>query len=334
MSFPPKTEEVTRIAIVGSTSPIGKDLRDLLADKAAPDFQLTLLDTDEYAGLLQEFRDQIQIVNMISPERLRSADIAVFACSPELLEQYVESGLPLPPLTIDLTNGERVSPVFVKGLRSTANPDWCKTPGEVCVAPRAEAIVLSNLLARLDASIGVAGSEATVLLPASESGRTRIEELQQHTIQALKFQPTASEGRHPLAFNVMGPDVESAARSTRVARQVGQLCGVRCPAPAMVFAQVPQFHGTALSIHIRLGRESTREEILQTLTSDGEAGFCYGQEQTTLSVAGSEKATITRIDKAADLDSFWIWIAADNIRVAARNAFELIRADAKQTLET
>src|SRR3989442_9722222 len=43
------------IAIVGSTSLLGKELRQMLDDRGLPVGRLALLETEEYAGLLQEF---------------------------------------------------------------------------------------------------------------------------------------------------------------------------------------------------------------------------------------------------------------------------------------
>src|SRR5579871_1697066 len=91
------------VAIVGSTSLLGQELQDVLDSRGLPVGKLTLLETEEYAGLLQEFAGDIQITQVISPNVFEDVDIAFFACSPEIMQAYIASGANFPDLTIDLT---------------------------------------------------------------------------------------------------------------------------------------------------------------------------------------------------------------------------------------
>src|SRR3954469_5873380 len=90
------------VAIVGSTSLLGKELRQMLEERSWPVGRLALFETDEYAGLLQEFSGDLQITQVISPATLADIDIAFFTCSPEIMQSYVASGAQFPALTIDL----------------------------------------------------------------------------------------------------------------------------------------------------------------------------------------------------------------------------------------
>ena len=106
----------TNIAIVGSTSLLGKELRQMLEDRGAPLGRLALLETEEYAGLLQEFAGDIRITQVISPESLEGIDIAFFTCSPEIMQSYVASGAKFPDLTIDLTQTGQTGILFLHGI--------------------------------------------------------------------------------------------------------------------------------------------------------------------------------------------------------------------------
>ena len=64
---PHRLRKSPNIAIVGSTSLLGKELRETLESRALPMGRLVLLETEEYAGLLQEFAGEIQITQVISP---------------------------------------------------------------------------------------------------------------------------------------------------------------------------------------------------------------------------------------------------------------------------
>src|SRR5438093_5353150 len=104
------------LAIVGSTSLLGKELREMLEDGGFPMGRLALLETEEYAGLLQEFAGEIQITQVISPGSFKDIDIAFFTCGPEIMQAYVASGATFPDLTIDLTQAGLDGTVYLHGI--------------------------------------------------------------------------------------------------------------------------------------------------------------------------------------------------------------------------
>src|SRR3989442_6912889 len=104
------------IAIVGSTSLLGKELREMLESRAWSIGRLVLLETEEYAGLLQEFSGDIQITQVISPSAFEDVDIAFFTCNPEIMRAYVTSGAKFPELTIDLTQAGMDGTLYLHGV--------------------------------------------------------------------------------------------------------------------------------------------------------------------------------------------------------------------------
>ena len=61
----------------------------MLQDRGFPAGRLALLETEEYAGLLQEFAGEIQITQVISPDAFKDIDIAFFTCSAAIMESYI-----------------------------------------------------------------------------------------------------------------------------------------------------------------------------------------------------------------------------------------------------
>src|SRR6476660_2990902 len=103
-------------AIVGSTSLLGKELQEMLEAGSLRTGRLTLMETEEYAGLLQEFAGEIQITQIISPDAFADIDIAFFTCGPEIMKAYVASGAKIPDLTIDLTQAGLDGTVYLHGI--------------------------------------------------------------------------------------------------------------------------------------------------------------------------------------------------------------------------
>src|ERR1041385_4997559 len=138
------------VAIVGSSSLLGKELKEILEDGGFPLGRLVLLETEEYAGLLQEFAGDIRITQIISPQSLEDVDIAFFACSPEIMRAYIESGSPFPELTIDLTQSGREGTLFLSGI---SDPGNLEARGYF-VNPHPATIVIARILSRLQPSVG------------------------------------------------------------------------------------------------------------------------------------------------------------------------------------
>src|SRR5262245_37892882 len=147
------------IAIVGSTSLLGKELREMLESRALPIGQLSLLETEEYAGLLQEFAGEIQITQVISPDAFENIDIAFFTCGPEIMQVYVASGAKFPDLTIDLTQNGPEGAVYLHGI---SDPRLLRTQ-RYFVNPHAATIVIGRILAHLHNTFVVESANVTVL---------------------------------------------------------------------------------------------------------------------------------------------------------------------------
>src|SRR5215510_3609146 len=165
------------VGIIGSSSLLGKELKEMIEEGGFPLGKLVLLETEEYAGLLQEFAGDIQITQIISPEALADVDIAFFTCSPEIMQPYMASGAPFPELTIDLTQTGQTGILFLHGI---SDAGVLRRKGYY-VNPHPAAIVLGRVLSDLHNKFAVQSAAVTVLEPASERGNAGVDELQEQT---------------------------------------------------------------------------------------------------------------------------------------------------------
>ncbi len=307
------------IAIVGSTSALGKELREMLEERSLPIGRLALLETEEYAGLLQEFAGDIQITQVISPSTLEDIDVAFFTCSPEIMRAYVASGARFPDLTIDLTQTGRNGVVYLHGV---SDKKTLRSQGYF-VNPHPATIVIGRVLSDLHHTYTVQSAHVTVLEPASERGNAGVEELQEQTVSLLNFQQVEKKVfRGQLAFNILPEDEASAATEKRILDQLHSVFGETFPSPGISVLQTPVFHSISFSMFVHLLGDA--HVLLDHLKANPNLVVEAGSTSPSpVAAVGSDKIHIGRVrPMEADAAQFALWVVADNLRIAASNAIQ------------
>ena len=308
-----RLRKTPNIAVVGSTSLLGKELQDMLETRDFPVGRLALLETEEYAGLLQEFAGEIQITQVISPETFDDIDIAFFTCSPGIMRAYVASGARFPELTIDLTQAGLDGTVYLEGI---SNPRSLKSRGYF-VNPHPATIVIARTLFRLHNKYGVQSAAVTVLEPASERGNAGVDELQEQTVSLLNFHQLSNkvfDGQ--LAFNILPEQDASEKTEKRIMEQLFSILGDAFPKSLITAAQMPVFHSHVYSMFVEL------------LTTPSVADLATQLERGTdlpspVGVVGTDKIHVGRIRGDPNhAGAYALWVFADNLRVAASNAIQ------------
>jgi aspartate-semialdehyde dehydrogenase len=291
----------------------------MIESRSFPMGHLALLETEEYAGLLQEFAGEIQITQVISPDAFNDIDIAFFTCGPEIMQAYIESGAKFPDLTIDLTQAGREGIVYLHGISDTR---VLRTQGYF-VNPHPATIVLGKILAHLHNTFAVESAAATILQPASERGNLGVDELQEQTVSLLNFQEVEKKiFSGQLAFNILPEAEASAATELRILDQLGAIFGRTFPKPAINVVQAPVFHSHSFSIFVNV--LATREELAAHLAASPMFAIDHTPgNPSPVSVVGSDKIHIDRLRSTAHTSSsHMLWAVADSLRIAATNAIE------------
>jgi aspartate-semialdehyde dehydrogenase len=321
-----RLQRAPNIAIVGSSSPVGKELKDLIQESGLPVGKVKLIDTEEYAGLLQEFAGQIEITQVIAPSAFENIDIAFFTCSPEIMRAFAASGAAIPDVSIDLTQTGRKGILFLNGLTSLSLISPIRDAAYF-ISPHPSVIALARILSGLHRSFPLESVSLTILEPASERGAAGIDELQEQTVRLLNFQPAGSKlFKGQIAFNIL-PETEAAnGTETLIRSQLAAILGNSIPPPSLMMHQAPVFHSESFSMFVRFANAAapTTEEIRRCL-AEASGGVVVNENPedgpSPVSVVGSDKVHIGRIAQdPGDPSIYGFWMAADNLRIAASNA--------------
>ena len=316
-----------RGAIVGAATLLGKELAEELNSAAtAVAWDLTLLDTPESSVQITSAGDEALLIQPVSAEAFASMDTVFFAGEAETALEFWEAAHAAGASIVDLTGALEGKPqvlvrsVFVEG---GTTPDMT-TIALVPAHPVAIMLSLANTKLR---ALGLTAMAATVLLPASEMGAAGIEEMHQQTVGLFSFKPLKKEIYDAqVAFNVvasLGQDakVDLDAVKQKVDRHVGVIgSGSANDLLAVQMLQAPVFHGFTASVFVELTAGTSLKAVRQALQG-GVVQLSEDEAPSNESVSGKGDVLLrVTVAKSHGGSAFWLWMAADNLRFAARNA--------------
>jgi aspartate-semialdehyde dehydrogenase len=334
-----------KIAIVGASTLRGKELNEALGESpfAAADF--VLMDEEEQTGQLDNVGDEVTFIQRIEPKSFDRVDFAFFAGSEESTRRHWKSAQKAGASIIDLSSALEGEPgvlvrapwvqdamesdaaASVLGLPGFAAPGL-ETPAVVSAHPAS--VVLALLLMRMQELGTVQFASATILEPASQYDRAAMDELHQQTIGLLNFQnlPKAVYDTQ-VAFNAIPVFGEAAkfsltASEARIRRHYEMLSAKLLPDAAIQLINVPVFHGYGISLAVKLSEPVIAEHVEAALGGEHvDVLLGDGDPPTNLSSAGQPDILVrarTQDGTETESDSFWIWAAADNLKLTALNA--------------
>ncbi|HJZ65410.1 MAG TPA: Asd/ArgC dimerization domain-containing protein [Candidatus Acidoferrum sp.] len=321
----------TRIVIAGASSLLGAELKSLLEESRFAAAEFRLVDEEIVAGTLTEAGGEAAVIQPVEEDSFHHANLIFFTGS----AQFTAANLKLA-----LASGAKV--VDLSGMpadREASCPWFPQLPGKALAFSGREKMfsvlsapaACSSLLSLALNPLGLKTLSITHFRSVSEAGREGIEELESQTAKLLSLQPAGSTvfGTQ-VAFNLLdgyGPegksDLASAADSIRF--QVAQALGSFSLIPAINFIQAPVFYGAGFSAIAELEPTVDSVRISQACR---EAGFrIYKREESplgTLTAAGEEFMFLSeaKLDPSAP-GLWWLFGAADNIRLPAFNAVKL-----------
>jgi aspartate-semialdehyde dehydrogenase len=346
------TPQGYRVAVVGASSLLGKELLNVLREHRFPFCRLVTISDDEDEPELPILDLREGLKTSVLDENLTASelDFAFIAArsrqTPSFLGGVQAPGQGRPAcLVIDLTAAaageEAAEPALSLSRRVVRVPflDRCfalKEMGEgsadpVYISACPGTIVISSLMLRLAARFPLKSAVAHVFASASEIGSYGIEELQKQTVNLLSFQkiPRKVFGAQ-LAFNLLSRPggtggSELLALENRLRKQLKDYLQARVPIPALRLFQVPVFHSLAVSLFVETGQPVAPEKAGEAL--QGERVQMRRRSQgspTQVEVAGSDDILVDSVTADPDRpNGLWIWAVADNLRLGAVNAVEI-----------
>jgi aspartate-semialdehyde dehydrogenase len=327
-----------RVAIVGAATLKGRELKDVLDEKNFPVADVKLLDDDESLGQLDQIGDEATFIQPADPEHFRNVDFAFFASDAAFTQRHWQSALQAGSTVLDLSyaldnqpNVSVRSPWIEKELERESGheaPREDLTTTAVVVA-HPVATVLALLLLRARSAGRLHSAAATVFEPVSEQGKRGMDELHQQTVNLLSFTSLPKEVfDEQVAFNMLGRFGESSSLSLkkiedRIAAHFEVIVGRALVVPSLMLVQAPTFHAHTFSIYIQFDDEVNATALDKALAGDHVSILGLGEDgPSNVNAAGQAKVMVAPRRDSRNAKAFWIWAAADNLKIAAMTAVE------------
>jgi aspartate-semialdehyde dehydrogenase len=318
--------KILRGAVVGASTLLGKELAEELNGATNVVWDITLLDAEDAGGTITAAGDEALVIQTISALSFVGMDVAFFAGEGSTALEFWKAAHAAGASIVDLTGALEEQPqVIVRSplVEGGARPDLA-TVAEVSAHPAAIMLALANAKLR---STGLMRMAATVLQPASELGNAGVEEVHQQTVGLLSFKPLKKDIYDAqVAFNVvasLGAAAKANLADTRekIHRHIGILAGdAAADSVTLQLLQAPVFHGYTASVFVEMSQALDEEAVRKVLL--GDASQLLEEESPSNEVAAGKGEVLLRVavTTAMEGSAFWLWMAADNLRLAARNA--------------
>ncbi len=325
-----------RVAVVGATGNVGREILNTLADRKFPIDQIQAVASATSIGQRVSFgEDHVLDVIPIADFDFTDVDFAFFAAGSAVSAEFVPIAAEAGCIVIDNSSHFRQEPevpLIVPEVNAEALS--CYRTCNIIANPNCVAIPLTMVLKPLKDEVGLKRVVVSTYQSVSGAGRTAMDELFNQTRAIYMNQPVVKEELpKQIAFNVI-PQVDiflpdgTTYEETKVTAETQKILGSDV-GMAITCVRVPVFIGHSMAVAVEFDNPlSVGEARALWREFPGLSIVDYRQEDgyvTPAEVAGEDSVFISRIrrDKSVE-NGLLFWLVSDNLRKgAALNAVQI-----------
>ena len=311
MSTESTQHDPSRLAVVGASSLLGKEIKDQLAASGFPGEAVTLFDLEELAGVLTDYGEEARVFAETVTERVVHHELVCCVGDQSTAVDYLPAVLEAGSLGLDCTGAWLDDDRTFPWIPGTTAPPGVENHRAIAI-PDGASILLGTTMAALG-DLG-APVTANLFVPASELGNAGLQELLQQSTAVLNLHEVEIEVfDRQQAFDMWVPSPHRARSGERIGALLGRL-DIRAPAINIVSA--PVFHGMAMSMFVA-GADA--HGVAAALQAGGiqVAGAEAEQDPADSPARVVGRPGIHAIAVRQDAGGVWIWSVVDNLHARA-----------------
>jgi len=327
-----------KIAIVGATGAVGREMIKDLAESKLPDFHLSLFASARSRGVKVPFRGRSIEVQAFSAEALRGTRYIMMSAGGSFSREHSRGLVAAGSTVIDNSSAWRMdtsTPLVVPEV----NPKAMRgTQPQLIANPNCSTIQMVVALKPLHDRFGLDMVQVATYQSVSGTGQKGITELAGQLEAQMKFQdPEAKAYAQPILFNCLpGIDVFDAEghcyEEVKMVQETRKILGLPQLEVLASTVRVSTFHGHGEVVHVKLKRAISRKEALDALRDAPSVVLVdqddHAAQPTPRSTAGDPRVFVSRVRLMhGQSTSHWLqfWNVADNLKKgAATNAVQIL----------
>ncbi len=330
-----------RVAIVGATGAVGREMTSCLFELGLAVDELVLLSSQRSAGTMVATPKGDVRVELAEPRRLDGMDVVFMSAGGEVSRALAPEAVARGAVVIDNSSAFRMDP-DVPLVIPEINLDAVKPGPGIIANPNCSTIIAMMPVAPIHRRWGVKRMIVSTYQAVSGAGWTGIQALTDESravLEGREYTPSvmpyrSAEVHHPIAFNVIPHvDVFLADGYTKEEHKMTDESRKILSDPDMLITttcvRVPVYRSHSESINIQTRQHAAIDEVRQAL--EEAPGVVVMDDPATLSypmpiqVVGTDDVFVgrLRVDTSAP-DSMWLWAVGDQLRKgAASNAVQI-----------
>ncbi|MFC2157402.1 Asd/ArgC dimerization domain-containing protein [Acidobacteriota bacterium] len=325
-----------RVALVGTDSMRGKEMKRILEKKGSPFLDVEFYDpgVEGEFSKLTEFRGEARIIHNLDMLSVSDTDLTLLAADRSVNKKFANQIEKSNFQCIDISetfNDEKNVPLVVSGVN---DKEILKNNPPLVANPHPVSIILSHFIHVIRKNFHFERMVTTVLQPVSAFENPGIEELASQSLDLLGSGPMKKKVfKAQSAFNILSQtdtlDKNGFLKIERhVIKEINRIFKEDRLPLTLSIVQVPVFHTYALMTYIELDKRSDLDALRNLLEASPYFKVCPPNKDcpaSPISVAGKDEIHISQIKRETALpNAFWIWMVADNLtRGSVLNAVEI-----------
>jgi aspartate-semialdehyde dehydrogenase len=334
-----------RVAVVGATGAVGRQMVRILEERAFPVDELVPLASPRTAGSRLRFRGDDHEVGVLSLDALRGVDVALSSCGSSVARTWIPQAAEAGTTCIDNSSAFRMDPSAALTIPEV-NPESLEHRPRIVSVPNCTIITTLMAVAPLHRVAGLRSLIVSSYQSVSGAGAKGVRELAEqveklHGMEEdlanpdLDALPVGEVFGKTIAYNVLAKidvfDVETGftfeeIKMQREARRILSMPDLDITATCV---RVPVPVGHSVSIHAAFGRPIGSDEARDVLSAapgvevrDDPANDVY---PSPIEAAGRDEVLVGRIRRPEGRDdALLLFACADNLRKgAALNAVQI-----------
>jgi len=324
------------VAVCGATGAVGREMVRILAERAFPVGELTLLASERSAGERIEFGEEELVVEELTDGSFNGVDLALFSAGGSVSRRFAPAAAEAGAVVVDNTSAFRMEP-DVPLVVPEVNPGDIARFGErrMIANPNCSTIQMVVALKPIEDAAAIRRVVVSTYQSVSGAGRSGVSELEQQTVGLFNLKEIRAE-RFPrqIAFNCLPhidafqPDGYTFEEHKMIdeTRKILHRPDLKVSATCV---RVPVFYAHAEAVNIETEKKLTAAQARDLLAAapgimlvDDPSDLAY---PTQLDATGTDDTLVGRIREDPSIDNgLDLWIVADNIRKgAALNAIQI-----------